>query len=97
VVNTILGRAFPGDPIVGEEDAADLRPESASALRERIVELSNQVLTAGLEIGETVEWGLGPTQRQTTEQLLDAIDRGTYGGGRSGRECLGFSLFFFGT
>jgi 3'(2'), 5'-bisphosphate nucleotidase len=85
-VNTILGRAFPGDPIVGEEDAADLRPESGSALRQRIVELANETLVGDLRLGEMEEWGLGPAQRQTAEQLLDAIDRGTYGGGRTGRE-----------
>ncbi|KAI1782110.1 hypothetical protein LXA43DRAFT_1187876 [Ganoderma leucocontextum] len=28
VVNTILDRTFPDDPIVDEEDAADLRAES---------------------------------------------------------------------
>lgn len=86
VVSTILGRAFPGDPIIGEEDSADLRPESGSVLRQRIVELANDTLTAELGIGEMEEWGLGPSQKQTTEQLLDAIDRGNYGGGRTGRE-----------
>jgi 3'(2'), 5'-bisphosphate nucleotidase len=85
VVNTILGRAFPGDPIVGEEDATDLRLDSGSALRQRIAELANETLTADLGIGEMAEWGLGPTQTQTVEQLLDAIDRGTYDGGRIGR------------
>lgn len=88
VVSTILGRTFPGDPIVGEEDAEDLRLESGSALRQRIVELANETLTAELSIGEMEEWGLGPSQAQTTEQLLDAIDRGTYAGGRTGREFI---------
>ncbi|THH31675.1 hypothetical protein EUX98_g2512 [Antrodiella citrinella] len=85
VINTILNRAFPDDPIVGEEDAADLRAESGAALRKRIVELANATLTAKLEVEEKEEWGLGPNYSQTTEQLLDIIDRGNYGGGRTGR------------
>ncbi|KAI8976297.1 3',5'-bisphosphate nucleotidase [Trametes punicea] len=85
VVNTILGRTFPDDPIVGEEDAADLREDSGKALRERIVQLANETLTAPLVAGEKEEWGLGPSHAQTTEQLLDAIDRGNHSGGRTGR------------
>lgn len=78
VVNTILQRTFPDDPIVGEEDAAGLRLESSKALRERIVQLANETLTAELQPGEKDEWGLGPTSSRTTEQLLDAIDRGNH-------------------
>ncbi|KAI0739482.1 3',5'-bisphosphate nucleotidase [Daedaleopsis nitida] len=85
VVNTILNRAFPDDPIVGEEDAADLRVESGFALRDRIVQLANDTLTAELVPGEKEEWGLGPTHGRTTDQLLDAIDRGNHQGGRTGR------------
>lgn len=87
VVNTILGRTFPKDPIVGEEDAADLRVESGKTLRERIIQLASETLAAPLAEGEKEEWGLGPNQTQTSEQLLDAIDRGNYEGGRTGREC----------
>lgn len=85
VVNTILGRAFPADPIVGEEDANDLRREEADKLRNRIVELSNEALTAELATGDTAEWGIGPGQERTLEELLDAIDRGNDQGGRIGR------------
>ncbi|CDO70151.1 hypothetical protein BN946_scf185009.g2 [Trametes cinnabarina] len=85
VVNTILGRTFPQDPIVGEEDAADLRQESGNTLKDRIVQLANETLNAPLLAGEKEEWGLGPSQGQTAEQLLDAIDRGNYAGGRTGR------------
>ena len=87
VVNTILNRMFPDDPIVGEEDAADLRVEAGFALRDRIVQLANETLTAPLVEGELEEWGLGPNHGRTTEQLLDAIDRGNYNGGKTGREC----------
>ena len=54
VINTVLSHAFPDDPIIGEEDAADLRAssssststakESADALRARVVELADDVL-----------------------------------------------------
>jgi 3'(2'), 5'-bisphosphate nucleotidase len=59
VINTVLSNAFPDDPIVGEEDASDLRPSSSSssssettttkekesdALRARVVELADDVL-----------------------------------------------------
>ncbi|KAI0368176.1 3',5'-bisphosphate nucleotidase [Pilatotrama ljubarskyi] len=85
VINTILGRTFPQDPIVGEEDADDLRQESARALRERIVQLANDTLIAPLVEGEKEDWGLGPSQGRTADELLDAIDRGNYDGGRTGR------------
>lgn len=85
VINTILGRTFPDDPIVGEEDAADLRVDSGLTLRNRIVELANETLTAPLQIGEKEEWGLGPSHAQTPEQLMDVIDRGNYNGAKTGR------------
>ena len=91
VINTILNRTFPDDPIVGEEDAADLRVESGKVLRARIAELANETLTAELQPGEKEEWGLGPNHTRTTDQLLDAIDRGNYEGGRTGREWFSFA------
>lgn len=86
VINTILSRAFPHDPIVGEESSADLRTPSASSLRSRIVELANQALGEDLGLGELSEWGIGPEQVKTEEELLDAIDQGNFKGGRSGRK-----------
>jgi len=86
VVNTVLTHAFPSDPIVGEEDAADLRQTVApeiKLLRDRITELANDALAAPLITGDKSEWGLGSTK--TTDELLDAIDRGNYAGGRTGR------------
>jgi 3'(2'), 5'-bisphosphate nucleotidase len=49
VINTILSQAFPEDPIVGEEDASDLRvttteTEARQALRARVVELADDIL-----------------------------------------------------
>lgn len=80
----MLHRAFPDDPIVGEEDAAELRTEAGTVLRNRIVELANEALTGELEQGDYAGWGIGPGSEQTAGELLDAIDRGNYEGGRSG-------------
>ena len=82
----MLLRAFPEDNIVGEEDAADMRAESGASLRNRIVELVNETVTAPLQAGETDAWGLGPDHAQTPEQIMDIIDRGNYNGGSTGRE-----------
>ena len=86
VINTILTHAFPADPIVGEEDAADLRTNAP--LRERVTQLANDALAAPAlaGAGEKMDWGLG--QRWGAEELLQAIDRGSYEGGRTGRTSL---------
>lgn len=84
----MLHHAFPGDPIVGEEDAKELRAESGKTLRERIIQLSNEALAAELELGDNVDWGIGPGREQTAEELLDAIDRGNYEGGPKGRKLV---------
>jgi 3'(2'), 5'-bisphosphate nucleotidase len=86
-VNTILGRAFPHDEIVGEEDAADLRVESGADLRSRVLQLADEALRAPLGQGDQEQWGLGPTHEWSAEQLLAAIDRGTSNGGSKGRKC----------
>ncbi|KAF9014028.1 hypothetical protein BDQ17DRAFT_1386580 [Cyathus striatus] len=85
VISSILQRAFPDDKIVGEEDAKDLRAPNGTVMRDRIIDLANEALTAELALGDNVEWGIGPGHAQSTEQLLDAIDRGNHEGGRVGR------------
>lgn len=91
VINTILHSAFPNDPIVGEEDAKDLRHEAEGrVLRERVTELANSALSRPLggDVGveEKAEWGIGEGVKRTMDELLVAIDRGIYGGSRVGRE-----------
>ncbi|KAI0260594.1 hypothetical protein BC834DRAFT_831530 [Gloeopeniophorella convolvens] len=83
VINTLLGHAFPDDPIVGEEDAADLRTNNT--LRTRVVELAGDVLAAPprAAAGEQAAWGLGTAPGEAA--LLAALDRGQHGGGRAGR------------
>ncbi|KAG8849566.1 hypothetical protein FRB96_000716 [Tulasnella sp. 330] len=90
VINTILHSAFPNDPIVGEEDAKDLRHETEGRiLRERVTELANSALSKplGNDIGveEKAEWGIGEGVKRSADELLTAIDKGTYGGSRTGR------------
>ena len=86
-MNTILSRAFPDDPIVGEEDAKDLRGDSpeVTTLRNRIIDLAAETLAGELGLGEMEEWGLGPKHTHSSAQLLDTIDRGTYPGSSTGR------------
>ncbi|KAI5836594.1 carbohydrate phosphatase, partial [Schizophyllum commune H4-8] len=64
-----------------------LRQDTAAsrALKDRIVELANEALTADLALGDKEQWGIGPGKARTPDQLLDAIDRGNYDGGRTGR------------
>ncbi|KAL0574004.1 3'(2'),5'-bisphosphate nucleotidase [Marasmius crinis-equi] len=85
LISSMLHHAYPDDPIVGEEDAASLRVESGKTMRERIVELANEALTMDLQEGDYAEWGIGPGKAKSAEEILDAIDRGNYSGGRTGR------------
>jgi 3'(2'), 5'-bisphosphate nucleotidase len=86
VINTILSHAFPDDPIVGEEDSRDLRGDTGTPLRTRIVELANDALSADMALGDNAGWGIGPGQSRTIDELLDAIDRGNHAGGPKGRK-----------
>lgn len=52
IVNTYLTKAFPQDPIVGEEDAQDLRGESGRLLREKVHSLTNGVLNDSEKLTE---------------------------------------------
>lgn len=101
VINTILSQAFPEDPIVGEEDAADLRAptESSQALCARVVELADDILAqpprsrpssspppnSDSDITEGERAEWGLGRRWGADALLKAIDRGNHTGGRYGR------------
>ncbi|MCC2671829.1 MAG: 3 (2) -bisphosphate nucleotidase, partial [Armatimonadetes bacterium] len=43
LVSAALAAAFPEDPLVGEEDAVDLRSEQNAELRRRVVEAAQAV------------------------------------------------------
>ena len=68
VVSDALAKAFPNDPMVGEEDAASLREPDGAKLKDKVVQSVQAV------VPELVE-----------DVILDAIDRGTYEGGATGR------------
>ncbi|REJ75078.1 MAG: 3'(2'),5'-bisphosphate nucleotidase [Acidobacteria bacterium] len=69
VVSTLLRRAAPGIPIVGEEDAAALRQDSARELRERVTR-AVQAVPETSDLGEA--------------EILAAIDACSDGGGEQG-------------
>ena len=99
VVNTILMREFPNDPIVGEEDSKDLRAPEGATLREKVIELANSVLPTPRTAEEVRRrpaasetrikhdsWlSLGSAAFAWVGQLLAAIDYGNYAGGAKGR------------
>ncbi|KAJ2719240.1 3'(2'),5'-bisphosphate nucleotidase [Coemansia sp. Benny D115] len=69
VVNSILERSFPDDPVVGEEDSKDLQGEEGRVLREKVVDLVNTAVESPM----------------SADEILRAIDRGQYAGGPKGR------------
>lgn len=52
IINTFLYKHFPNDPIVGEEDSKDLQGESGKALRDKVVSLTNGVLSQDETLSE---------------------------------------------
>ncbi len=107
VINIILSQAFPEDPIVGEEDASDLRAQNevSQALRARVVELADDILAqlplssssppgaaSDSEFGGGERAEWGLGRRWGADALLKAIDRGDYAGGRSGRTSVYLSV-----
>ncbi|OJA18958.1 hypothetical protein AZE42_06046 [Rhizopogon vesiculosus] len=85
VINTILKKAFPKDPIIGEEGADALRQESNARLRERVVALATSALKEDLIDGEKSQWGLGAQDELSSAALLNAIDEGNDTGGSNKR------------
>ncbi|KAJ2493803.1 3'(2'),5'-bisphosphate nucleotidase [Coemansia sp. RSA 2050] len=73
VVNHILERHFPDDPVVGEEDSKDLQGEAGRVLREKVTELVNATT------------GDAMSSDEASYLILRAIDRGQYAGGPRGR------------
>lgn len=53
IVNTCLKHHFPEDPIVGEEDSKDLQGEQGKVLREKVVSLTNGVLSETEKLSES--------------------------------------------
>jgi 3'(2'), 5'-bisphosphate nucleotidase len=68
VVIAELLEAFPGEKVVGEEDASDLRTEAGAGIKDKVVRHVQAIMPDRSE-----------------EQILTAIDHGTYAGGATGR------------
>jgi 3'(2'), 5'-bisphosphate nucleotidase len=80
VVTHDLRRAFPDTPMVGEEDAAELRDPANSALRDKVVAHVRE-FEAGLspdEILDLIDYGTDPGGPEGRHFTLDPID-GTKG------------------
>lgn len=52
IVNTCLEKYFPADPIVGEEDSKDLQGDVGKPLREKVLSLTNGVLSDNEKLSE---------------------------------------------
>ena len=52
IINTYLHKAFPNDPIIGEEDSKDLRGDEGKVLREKVHSLTNGVLDDSEKLSE---------------------------------------------
>lgn len=94
VIISLLAKAFPSIPVVGEEDAAALRgaaPE-ATQLRSHVTSLARKALAATAaadpplpnENPKAHAVAEALSSAYSDDQLLDAIDRGNYEGGPRG-------------
>ena len=72
----------------------NLRAEEGRLLMVKIIELTNEGLTAELELGDSAAWGVRPAQVKSPEELLSVIDRGNHPGGRDEGEFLERLPFF---
>ena len=79
LIISAIKHAFPGDEVVGEEEASDLR--SNSALSGKIWELVKDVKLEGDAEGD----GLLGGKIESEEKMLTAIDQGSSAGGAKGR------------
>lgn len=84
----LLGKTFPDYPLIGEEDATDLKTEEQAGVREKIVELANKALSqdSGTPEDQAV-WNVVGKEALPTDDWLNAIDRGNAKFSNKGREC----------
>lgn len=96
VIISLLGKAFPSIPVVGEEDANALRGDDpgATQLRNHVTSLARKAFAAAAKEDPPVPEedpkaqivGQALSHNFTDDELLDAIDRGNYEGGPKGGE-----------
>lgn len=84
VIGSVLHAVFPNDPIVGEEDATELRKSENKDLLHHITTLANEGLTDERLFYEKEEWAIGMGYDISPREVRDAIDRGNYEGGNTG-------------
>jgi len=84
VMASLLHTVFPNDPIVGEENATELRKSENKDLLHHITTLVNEGLTDERLPYEREEWAIGMGYDISPREVRDAIDRGNYGGGNTG-------------
>lgn len=89
LVSTLIGKVFPEYPLIGEEDATDLRTDDQASVRDKIVELANKALSedSGTPEDQAV-WDVVGKEALPTEEWLSAIDRGNAKYSNTGRESL---------
>jgi 3'(2'), 5'-bisphosphate nucleotidase len=80
IVCSMLAQRFPGDPVVGEENAAELREEAQAPLRDVVVERVRGELETDASADQVLEWiDLGAADASADRYwTLDPID-GTKG------------------
>jgi 3'(2'), 5'-bisphosphate nucleotidase len=82
IVNAVLRSAFPHDPVVGEEDADELRKNTE--LRDKVFKLVSDTLNDIPDSELSKEGG----KVESDEDMLSLIDRGNSKGGSVGRICI---------
>lgn len=90
LISTILAKHFPEIPLIGEEDANDLRTDDQQGVKDKIIELANGALanSTGTDEDQKVWDALGREAR-STDQWLESIDRGNAQYSNKGRELEG--------
>ncbi|CAD6568076.1 MAG: hypothetical protein CYPHOPRED_002314 [Cyphobasidiales sp. Tagirdzhanova-0007] len=77
LISILLAQYFPDYPLIGEEDANDLRTAEQNSVREKIVELANGALAKSTGTEEDQKsWGILGREPRSSDQWLSAIDRG---------------------
>jgi len=83
VIASMLDTLLPNDPIVGEEDASELRKSENKELLHHITTLVNESLTDARLLYDMEEWAIGIGYDISPRKVRDAIDRGNYEGGNT--------------
>ncbi|CAG8796179.1 9282_t:CDS:2, partial [Dentiscutata erythropus] len=99
VVNSILYKFFPNDPVVGEEDSKRLKGDDGKEMRDKVLSLANSALDTPLNEKETllIEELTLVAQMEVRMWSLDPIDE-TNGflRGEEGQYAVGLSLIIDG-